>query len=284
MSLDSVFFRSSICFTKEWSGFDTIKPVNVIIGRNNSGKSHLLGFVEALCQGDLQSRALRCRYRGKLDEESLQRRFSPGSWSNALDGDLWQDHGRFFVDAEVEWDVDVQGNVATFSFASDFKWPRCRQGGASREHRERLVRAVLQEERHRVLGRKFRRLVADRDIRPEAPSVQLGLEPGGEGASNLVRRFITTSNEAFPRALVQDELLESLKGVFGGDGHFTEIQVRRRRVFSSGLSPAARGRPIWFDDSSQHRTRLSLGLSCRTNCWSRSRACSAVTGTSRRFR
>ena len=226
MSLDSVFFRSSICFTKEWSGFDTIKPVNVIIGRNNSGKSHLLGFVEALCQGDLQSRALRCRYRGKLDEESLQRRFSPGSWSNALDGDLWQDHGRFFVDAEVEWDVDVQGNVATFSFASDFKWPRCRQGGASREHRERLVRAVLQEERHRVLGRKFRRLVADRDIRPEAPSVQLGLEPGGEGASNLVRRFITTSNEAFPRALVQDELLESLKGVFGGDGHFTEIQVQ----------------------------------------------------------
>ena len=42
MIVDSIYFKGHTCFKNEWSGFDTIKPINVIIGRNNSGKSHLL--------------------------------------------------------------------------------------------------------------------------------------------------------------------------------------------------------------------------------------------------
>ena len=48
MNIDSMHFKGHLCFKKEWAGFDTIKPINVIIGRNNSGKSHLLTLVEAL--------------------------------------------------------------------------------------------------------------------------------------------------------------------------------------------------------------------------------------------
>ena len=51
MNIDSIYFKGYSCFKKDWAGFDTIKPVNVIIGRNNSGKSHLLDLVEALCKG-----------------------------------------------------------------------------------------------------------------------------------------------------------------------------------------------------------------------------------------
>lgn len=56
MRADSVYFKGHLCFQKEWAGFDTIKPINVIIGRNNSGKSHLLDLVEALSQGELGGR------------------------------------------------------------------------------------------------------------------------------------------------------------------------------------------------------------------------------------
>jgi predicted GTPase len=41
MIAESVKFRGHGCFKNEWAGFDTIKPINVIIGRNNTGKSHL---------------------------------------------------------------------------------------------------------------------------------------------------------------------------------------------------------------------------------------------------
>ena len=52
MIADTVSFCGHRCFKKDWSGFDTIKSINVIIGRNNSGKTHLLDLAEALCETD----------------------------------------------------------------------------------------------------------------------------------------------------------------------------------------------------------------------------------------
>ena len=57
MIVDSIYFKGHTCFKNEWSGFDTIKPINVIIGRNNSGKSHLLDLVEVMCSGNSTVRA-----------------------------------------------------------------------------------------------------------------------------------------------------------------------------------------------------------------------------------
>lgn len=51
MIADSVKFRGYRCFQDEFSGFDEIKPINVIIGRNNTGKSHLLKLAEYLSEG-----------------------------------------------------------------------------------------------------------------------------------------------------------------------------------------------------------------------------------------
>ncbi|MCC7249338.1 MAG: AAA family ATPase, partial [Lysobacter sp.] len=51
MIIDSLKFRGHGCFVSEWAGFDRIKPVTLIIGRNNSGKSQLLDLVAMMCSG-----------------------------------------------------------------------------------------------------------------------------------------------------------------------------------------------------------------------------------------
>lgn len=79
---------------------------------------------------------------------------------------------------------------------------------------------------HRLSGTGFRRLLADRDIRPEVPVNELNLSPDGAGATNIVRRYLVTSNARYPRELIQTSLLAGLNEIFGQDGHFTEIQVR----------------------------------------------------------
>lgn len=79
MNIDSIHFKGHSCFKKEWAGFDTIKPINIIIGRNNSGKSHLLDLVEALCSKDkIDSQSWQYRYSGILDEETLRNVFREG--------------------------------------------------------------------------------------------------------------------------------------------------------------------------------------------------------------
>ena len=68
MIVDSIYFKGHTCFRNEWSGFDVIKPINVIIGRNNSGKSHLLDLVEVMCSGDFNNSGWQFQYGGSIDE------------------------------------------------------------------------------------------------------------------------------------------------------------------------------------------------------------------------
>ena len=225
MKADSVYFKGHLCFQKEWAGFDAIKPINVVIGRNNSGKSHLLDLVEALSQGELGGRGWQYRCRGVLDEESLRRRFDEGSSGGLLVMNYWRDHGQHFVNIEIMWEIDAGGRVLNVHFPDDFTL-ESPYGERSTEARLSEIQEIVSKPTHRLNENSFRRLLADRDIQTEPPKIELTLGPDGNGASNIIRRFIITSNEQFPREVIQQELLDALNEIFGNDGQFTEIQVQ----------------------------------------------------------
>ena len=225
MKADSIYFKGHLCFKTEWAGFDTIKPINVIIGRNNSGKSHLLDLVEALSKGQESDRGWQCRYRGLLDEVSLRSVFNEKTGGGSLGGNHWNDHGRHFVNTEVTWETDTNGNCTEVVFPSDFK-EVSRWGQNTNNARIMAIKGAVRNPTHELNGTQFRVLLADRDIRSEPSDNKLELRSDGTGASNIIRRFITTSNEQLPREIIQEELLYALNSVFRNDGVFTEIQVQ----------------------------------------------------------
>ena len=53
----SIKIKDYKCFLKEndYQGFDDIKPINVIIGKNNSGKSKLLEALAGIVEGTQES-------------------------------------------------------------------------------------------------------------------------------------------------------------------------------------------------------------------------------------
>lgn len=79
---------------------------------------------------------------------------------------------------------------------------------------------------HQLNGKAFRRLLAGRDIETEFPNKKLELGPDGSGASNIMRRFIVSSE--FPRELIQHELRDGLNDIFGKDGQFSVIHVKHQ--------------------------------------------------------
>ena len=243
MNIDSIHFKGHLCFQKEWAGFDTIKPINIIIGRNNSGKSHLLDLVEALCIGIYNNQGWQYRCISILDEESLRSVFREGASGDPLGGDHWHKHGRHFVDKPITWETDTKAqkvdikaqkvdiNDWEFGINKDIVFPDDSQldslyGEPSTNARRTLIRHVLQNVTHQFNGQSFRRLLADRDIKTERQDIDLTLGPDGSGASNIIRRFILTANEEFPREIIQRELLDALNSIFGNDGQFSEIQVQ----------------------------------------------------------
>lgn len=225
MTPDSISFLGHRCFKKDWSGFDAIKPINVIIGRNNSGKTNLLDLVEAVCKNDLFKRNWKTSFRGTLDRESLESDFPANTSGGELGGNFWSDHGRYFVGVSVTWVLDENGVVSDIEFKDGFD-PSSPYGGRSTKARLEQIGRCLKGLKHRLTGSQFRRLLADRDIRTETPSTELRLSPEGEGATNIVRRYIVSSHPKYPREIVQRDLLNALNVIFGSDGQFTEIQVK----------------------------------------------------------
>lgn len=226
MLFDSIKFRGHRCFKTEWAGFDEIKPVNVVIGRNNTGKSHLLDLAEKICADKIITPGWSYQCHGILDEASLKMFFEDLRRTPQLGGSNdWVFHGKHFLNQHVTWETDgvnIIGNVlfdVGFGHESPF-------GVNSTKTRLELIRLAIKRSTHKLQGSTFRRLLADRDVQPEKPEQGLTLSQGGSGATNIIRRYLVTSNPEFPREIIQRTLLEALNKIFGSDGQFTEIQVK----------------------------------------------------------
>lgn len=237
MITDSIYFKGDPCFKHHWSGLGTIKPISVIIGRNNSGKSRFLHFVRALCEPNLTENKLldincRLKARGVLEEDDLRRAFPENTSGGSLTGNHWQNHGKHFVGAEVEWEFRPSGEVSDLKIDQDHPMdqhlpphfihptnvPRVSGG------RESAIKRVLAPATHELNGKTFRRLLSDRDIQPAPAKTSLDLAPNGAGATNIVRRFILSSDPSYQREVIQEQLLHGLNRIIGTDARFTEIQ------------------------------------------------------------
>jgi predicted ATPase len=227
MIVDSIRFRGHECFQKHWAGFDQVKPINVIIGRNNSGKSRLLDLVEVLCLDRLAGRGWTFQFSGVLEEAELRKgfeRFGSPDWINCGKLHIGR-RGTWIIDNEgVPRDIEVAGEPVAVS-----QHPR-----TSPEIRLSALLDAVSGARHRLAGSVFCRLFADRDIRPEPPDSHLVLGSDGTGATNIIRRYLVTSHREYPPEVVQVELLTALNRVFGKDGQFTGIEVKHHDEDASG--------------------------------------------------
>ena len=187
MIVESIYFKGHRCFNREWSGFATTAPVNVIIGRNNSGKSHLLDLVEVLCSEFLLGNKLakdgcHFRARGVLREEDLRRVFQddlPRNRSPAMAGPLgnqgWTRHGRLFVGARIEWEFDATDEPSNIVFEDGVSL----DAGLSNKHayhspaseirsaRMSANKDALKAIQHKLSGTTYRKLLSERDISEE---------------------------------------------------------------------------------------------------------------------
>lgn len=217
MQYESVEFKKHRCFANDWAGFTALKPISVIIGRNNTGKSQLLELVRLCCDKKMPQ-GLSFKFSGVLEEQDLRSVFPQGHSEGGLRGDHWRAHGSKFLGKRCRWhaisnaspsEIEVDGYDSLI------------------EEYVRRLSGALAKLAAPFAEKKFRHLLADRDIRTEISSGGLGLGSDGVGATNIIRRFIVSSSPELPRDLVQKELLDALNKIFASDGEFTELQVQQ---------------------------------------------------------
>jgi len=201
------------CFPSDAQGFTSLGGVNLIIGRNNSGKSRLLDLVRYCC--DVNSLEFVApsflRVVGELEESDLNGLFRP----NESGGDISSNHWAFasrYIGAQFSF--NRLGNSVSGVQLNGSDPP---QGRGRFEQVALRVQLPLQ-------GKIFTHIAAERSIQAEVESKDW-MSSNGVGATAVIQRYLMDAN--LPSALIEVDLLRELNRIFEPDNEFSRILVQR---------------------------------------------------------
>lgn len=214
----SVNIKNYKCFGESPQGFNEIKPINVLIGRNNSGKSSLLDLIEYIAKPkDLG----KFSHNGKepeitvtlpLKEEELKGVFPPNASGGEIGINHW-DFGKKFIGSKITLLINGDKSINFVSLDPPL-------GLQDSIFQNQLAANKNIPFFHKI----FKRIRAERDIKSEADG-SFSVDEKGYGATNIIQQFINKAG--LPRDLVKIELLAELNKIIEPDASFSDIVVQQ---------------------------------------------------------
>jgi putative ATP-dependent endonuclease of the OLD family len=217
--------RNYKSFGNEEQGFEGIEPINLIVGRNNSGKSALLDLIQFLCGNysfppSTHNRAgsLGVTITAPLSEQAVARVFrKDASGGHIPGGGNHFEFGKRYIGSPVTLRINSEGARSLVNVDL----------GDGLQHPNTMIQSLANYLQSPLHGKIFKRLGADRDVAPEGNGDQVAIAQNGAGFTNVVQRFINQSS--LPNDLVESKLLEELNKIFEPDAFFRNIRVRQHQ-------------------------------------------------------
>jgi putative ATP-dependent endonuclease of OLD family len=228
----SVKIKDFKCIGEKEQGFEVIKPINLIIGRNNSGKSTLIDLIWAMTQTNLSFSETQ-RHKGRhpkiilesvLTEKEVGSIFQGNTQGGPIPGQNHWVYGRKYVGRRIKWYHNVKESERFIDLEEpESSTPKLTKMANVQDYLNRLSRIKQNPFEKKI----FKRISAERDIAPEPGNTppKLEVESNGRGTTNIIQHFI---NKAFlPRDLVETMLRSDLNKIFGHDANFTDVVCRQ---------------------------------------------------------
>lgn len=201
---------------------DKITNVNIIIGKNNSGKSSLLDVIEMAYDEAFFEKEKRqidlLRLNSPMTKDMVQSLFSGyssiGNWNAS---NYWEKVEGKNILIELGGTRNSK-NPSGYRAIDNADIPM-----TNKSYFQRGLYEFEQEKKKYV----FRRLSAERNIVPEK-EMDLELSNTGEGASNLVRVFL--NNSKYDEKIVEELLLNALNKIMYPEAEFESIRIQQTIV------------------------------------------------------
>ena len=216
------------CFN-DYIGFESIKPINIVIGKNNIGKSSLVDMVEFFydnnkyCNECARNENISLNVKKRLENADLNRfRNGTTSWWNRTYHDDMYYADNFLLGKDFSYYYRIIRTGTTKSIEEQ------------KFISESLDSSLLDLDNdiyNKILGglnkdvKYVRRIYSERNIVSEKDDSDLSkLDGYGNGASNIINKYINRSS--LDSSLVQDNLLNELNEIMGEEYNFTNISVQ----------------------------------------------------------
>lgn len=215
----NIQFKGYKVFSSEqYIQVDNISSVNVIIGKNNSGKTSLLDVIETVFDSkssfklgrDIENIQFTIPFYSEMVDSVFAGYSGIGSWNKQKLSDHVRD--------KLYW-VDLIANNKPEICENDF--------GNLKGHVSRANR-IVSNKRDLYC---FRKITAERNVCPELEST-LKLDSNGDGASNLIATFL--NNSEYDETIIEKDFLEALNFIMMPESEFESIRVQQ--VINGGQS------------------------------------------------
>jgi len=244
------------CFGEKEQGFEKIIPINIIIGKNNSGKSSLIDLVENLIISERVVQTATFDGQRYL-EFSIKENFI-NNVANRVARKKFP-HMRGIIPS-------LDGIINTLNPILDSKIKLINRniveshdlvnnGAYTKEISEEVIVHTNQ-----FSSLIFKRINAERDINATTSLTDIinfnSIEPNGDGATNIIRGIINSSD--FHPDIVQDKLFNKFKEIVEPDIQFTNI-------YAQTISSQHNTWEIYFKDKRNNMIPLSkMGSGVKT--------------------
>jgi len=258
----SIKVKNYKCF-KEEAGFDKVCRVNLIIGRNNVGKSSLLDIIEFVVTGNYQfdqatrreNQTPQIVFTSQIPEETVKQCFPKHTSGGVIRGSH-EVYGNLYIGRGIKWTRSGHDgkNVSLLACDDHDIKPPLKESGGYFEQLHKFMPTPFK-------GKVFRKLLAERDIVPEiADPDSMNFQTNGEGLTNVIQGFINHSN--LPSALVETDILDALNKIFAHDAEFTDIVCQLdQNKWEIYLEEEVKGRIALSKSGSGLKTVISV-LAC----------------------
>ena len=220
----AIIARNYKCFS-DTVLFNELKRVNLIIGRNNSGKSSILDVLEMVCtnsytytqdrvtwkNGETPEIAFKC----KVSEEIVKRIFPRTKTGGIINGNHFDSYGKRLVDKEIEFTKYSAKNRKPFvlSTVESLTPPLSNL----REDSANLINNIPIP----IEGKLFRKLSSERDIVQETPDSTMKIDTNGNGITKVIHSYLYKTS--YSSSVIEEEFLNELNLIYAPDSFFTSI-------------------------------------------------------------
>lgn len=195
----------------QYAGMENLSRVNVIIGKNNSGKTSLLDIIETVYNNEFSIKpgidVDEIIVDASIDDDMIRRVFSSYSRIGSMDKQGLTEHVRGQV-----YPFTLDGN----GFESD---QEIVHGLGS--YIDTPISSALFNKRKNY---RFRKITAERNISPEL-ELQEKLSSNGSGASNLIATFLNDS--LYDESIIEDTFLNALNRIMQPEAEYVSIRVQQ---------------------------------------------------------
>lgn len=207
-------------------GFDNLEKFNILIGRNNIGKSTLLSILNQLSYinaAERYEKKVNMDIEFSITIDSVPQNIFPSSTSNSEVGNYFE-YGKTLVGKKLTYEFSrLDNDFHIKSIDSSIYEPYGETVLNSTEDQllSDLGHVSLS---HFISNYKIIKLDADRNLIPEIESISLKIDTDGVGATNLIRAYLHNSEYDFK--VVEKEILEALNKIVLPDEHFDRIMCQ----------------------------------------------------------